>query len=138
MHTVTKNFDISQHLQESCATIEAWFRQQWRQFRPPIYGSMDLRNAGFRLAPVDTILFPAGFNNLNPQGMPLYVQATQATIAEIGPDITRILLIPERHTCNPFYFESVAVLQEILLQAGFEVRIGSLNPELTQPQEYPL
>lgn len=138
MHSVTRNFTISQQLQESCATIESWFRQQWQQFKPPIYGSMDLRNAGFKLAPVDTNLFPAGFNNLNPQGMPLYVQAMQATIAEIGPDITRILLIPESHTRNPFYFESVAVLQDILLQAGFEVRIGSLNPELTQAQDYTL
>jgi glutamate--cysteine ligase len=28
--------------------------------------SVDLRNAGFKLAPVDTNLFPGGFNNLNP------------------------------------------------------------------------
>lgn len=138
MSTAATQFDISQHLQQSCAAIEAWFRKQWQQYRPPIYGSMDLRNAGFKLAPVDTNLFPAGFNNLNPDGMPLYVQAMQATIAEIGPDITRILLIPESHTRNPFYFESVAVLQDILLQAGFEVRIGSLNPEITEAQVYPL
>lgn len=138
MRTTIDNFNISQKLQESCAAIEAWFRQQWLQSRPPIYGSMDLRNAGFKLAPVDTNLFPAGFNNLNPQGLPLYVQAMQATIAEIGPDITRILLIPESHTRNQLYFESVAVLQDILLQSGFEVRIGTLNPELKEAQEYSL
>ena len=137
MPTVT-TVDISQQLQQSCATIETWFRQQWQQCHPPIYGSMDLRNAGFKIAPVDTNLFPAGFNNLNPQNMALYVQAMQATIAEIAPDLTRLLLIPESHTRNRFYFESVAVLQDILLQAGFEVRIGSLNPEIAQPQEYTL
>lgn len=136
MRTVTMNFDISRYLQDSCAAIESWFRQQWLQSQPPIYGSMDLRNAGFKLAPVDTNLFPAGFNNLNPSGMPLYVQAMQATIAEIGPEISRILLIPENHTRNLFYLESLAVLQDILLQAGFEVRIGSVNPELSQPQEF--
>ena len=32
----------------------------------PFYASVDLRNAGFKLAPVDTNLFPGGFNNLNP------------------------------------------------------------------------
>ncbi len=126
--------NISQYLQRHSASIEAWFRKQWQLSRPPIYGSMDLRNAGFKLAPVDTNLFPAGFNNLNPNGMPLYVQAMQATIAEICPQITRILLIPESHTRNPFYFESVAILQEILLQAGFEVRIGSINPQLTKTE----
>lgn len=135
MRTAAVHFDISQHLQSTCAAIEAWFRLQWQQAEPPIYGSMDIRNAGFKLAPVDTNLFPAGFNNLNPAGMPLYVQAMQATIAEIGPEITRILLVPESHSRNLYYFESVAVLQDILLQAGFEVRIGSLNPEVTEPQE---
>jgi glutamate--cysteine ligase len=137
--SLSKNkFDISHHLHESCAPIEAWFRQQWLQSKPPIYSSMDIRNAGFKLAPVDTNLFPAGFNNLNPHSMPLYVQAMQATIAEIGPDITRILLIPESHTRNPFYFESVGILEQILLQAGFEVRIGSLNPEITTAQPFTL
>ncbi len=127
-------FNICDYIQKSCASVEAWFRQQWSKSQPPIYGSMDLRNAGFKIAPVDTNLFPAGFNNLNIHEMPLYVQAMQATIAEIAPDITRLLLIPESHTRNPFYFESIGVLQEILLQSGFEVRIGSINPEVTGTQ----
>jgi glutamate--cysteine ligase len=132
------SFDISQYLEKHGTPIEAWFRRQWQQYRPPIYGSMDIRNAGFKLAPVDTNLFPAGFNNLPPSGMPLYVQAMQAAIAEIGPSITRLLLIPESHTRNPFYFDSVAVLQDILVQAGFEVRIGSLNPAIEQVHTYSL
>ena len=33
--------------------------------------SVDLRNAGFKLAPVDTNLFPGGFNNLNQDFLPL-------------------------------------------------------------------
>lgn len=129
---------ISQYLQDHHAIIEAWFRQQWQHLPPPIYASMDLRNAGFKLVPVDTNLFPAGFNNLNPDGMPLYVQAMQAAFAESCPEATHVILVPESHTRNPFYFESVAVLQEILLQAGLEVRIGSINLDLTQPQEFNL
>ncbi|HEY0914326.1 MAG TPA: glutamate--cysteine ligase, partial [Solimonas sp.] len=38
--------------------IEAWFRSQWQKHKPPFYSSVDLRNAGFKLAPVDTNLFP--------------------------------------------------------------------------------
>ncbi len=138
MIKTTLDFDISHYLQEQAAEIEAWFRKQWQVNHPPIYGSMDIRNAGFKLAPVDTNLFPAGFNNLNPEGIPLYVQAMQATIAELCPQITRLLLIPESHTRNPFYFESLAILHEILIQSGFEVRIGSINPELTRSHEISL
>jgi glutamate--cysteine ligase len=136
MGEVITQTDISYYLKESCSVVEAWFRQQWQKTLPPIYGSMDIRNAGFKIAPVDTNLFPAGFNNLDPKGMPLYVQAMQATIAEICPEITKILLIPESHTRNFPYFESVTVLRDILSQAGFEVCIGSLNPEITETQEY--
>lgn len=118
--------------------IESWFRQQWLKTPPLFYASVDLRNAGFKLAPVDTNLFPAGFNNLNPQYLSLYVQAVEATIAEICPDVTRLLLIPESHSRNTFYFESVAMLCDILRHAGFLVHIASLNPEVTEPQEVSL
>jgi glutamate--cysteine ligase len=45
-----------------------------------LFGSVDLRNAGFKLAPVDTNLFPGGFNNLNPAFLPLCVQAAMSAI----------------------------------------------------------
>ncbi len=119
---------------ERQADIEKWFREQWRETPPPIYGSVDLRNAGFKLAAVDTNLFPAGFNNLNPAFMPLCIQAASTTLSEICPDATNLLLIPESHSRNRFYFESLGVLYEILSRAGYVVRIGSLDPELTKPR----
>ena len=33
--------------------IEQWFSDQWQRSPAPVYGSVDLRNAGFKLAPVD-------------------------------------------------------------------------------------
>ena len=107
--------------------IETWFHKQWLKTPPLFYTSVDLRNSGFKIAPVDTNLFPAGFNNLNPNYMSFYIQAVQATVAEICPDVTRLLLIPEDHSRNIYYLESLAFLVEILKQAGFEVKIGSLD-----------
>ena len=120
-------------------SIETWFRQQWLKTPPPFYTSVDLRNSRFKIAPVDTNLFPAGFNNLNINYMPLYIQAVQATIAEICPDITRLLLIPESHSRNIYYLESLAALMKILKKAGFDVRIGSLDKSSADPiiQELP-
>ncbi len=118
--------------------IESWFRGQWQLTPPTFYGSVDLRNAGFKLAPVDTNLFPAGFNNLNPEMMALCVQAVQSTMAEKCPSATRLLLIPESHTRNIFYFENLATLSEILKRAGFDVRIASLIPDLKEPLQQTL
>ncbi len=112
--------------------IEHWFRAQWQEHRVPIYASVDLRNSGFKLAPVDTNLFPGGFNNLNPDFLPLCVLAAQSAIEKICPDARGVLLIPENHTRNMFYLQNVAKLVTILRSAGVNVRIGTLLPEITE------
>lgn len=117
--------------------IEHWFRQQWQKTPAPITSSVDLRNEGFRLAPVDTNLFPAGFNNLNPTFLPLCIQAAQSSIVERMPGCTKILIIPENHTRNTFYFDSLVTMVNIFSKAGFEVRIGSLLESLEAPQAIP-
>ena len=126
--------DIESHLLTHQAEIEAWFRSQWVKTPAPFYASVDLRNSGFKLAPVDTNLFPAGFNNLNEAFMPLCIQAAQAAVERVCPDAAKILLIPESHTRNTYYMESVATLAEILRKGGFEVRIASLMEDLDLPQ----
>ncbi len=129
---------IEGHLLERQTAIETWFRREWVKTQAPFYTSVDLRNAGFKLAPVDTNLFPAGFNNLNPAFMPLCIQAMQAAVEHVCPTAGQIILVPENHTRNSFYMESLATLQEILHKAGFEVRIGSLLEDIKLPLELSL
>ncbi len=117
---------LETHFLDHQPRIEAWFRNQWLRTPAPVYASVDLRNAGFKLAPVDTNLFPAGFNNLNPAFEPLCIQAMQSAIERSCPTAARVLLIGESHTRNPYYLESLATLRDLLLRAGFEVRTGVL------------
>ena len=125
--------ELEKKILDSMPTIERWFRGQWSENVLPFYTSVDLRNSGFKLAPVDTNLFPGGFNNLNPEFMPLCVQAAMLAVQKICPDKQRFLLIPENHTRNLFYLTNVAAIQKILTRAGLDVRIGSLLPEITSP-----
>jgi glutamate--cysteine ligase len=125
-------------LLEKAADIEAWFRAQWLKTSPPFYSSVDLRNAGFKLAPVDTNLFPGGFNNLNPAFEALCVQALQTAIARVCPTAKGILLVPENHTRNKFYLENVATLFGLIQKAGYRVHIGTLIPDITEPTEITL
>lgn len=117
------------------AAIETWFRQKWKETPAPLTSSVDLRHAGFKLAPVDTNLFPAGFNNLNREFLPLCIQAVQSVLSEYRPNCTRVLILPENHTRNKFYLQSLNVLRTIFAKAGFVVRIGSLDPELKTATE---
>lgn len=129
---------IERHLLERQPQIEGWLRSHWLETPAPFYCSVDLRNAGFKLAPVDTNLFPAGYNNLNPAFMPLCIQAVQSAIERVCPAAAKVLLIPESHTRNTFYMESVATLADIIRKAGFEVRVGSLLDELREPADIAL
>ncbi|THF62001.1 glutamate--cysteine ligase [Pseudothauera rhizosphaerae] len=118
---------------DKATEIEQWMRVQWQDHLPPFYGSTDLRNSGFKLAPVDLNLFPGGFNNLNDAFLPLCVQAAQSAIERLCPDASRLLLIPENHTRNQFYLQNVAKLVSILRLTGLKVRIGSLLPDIVEP-----
>ncbi|MGB5280836.1 MAG: glutamate--cysteine ligase, partial [Arenicellales bacterium] len=121
--------DLETHILTNQTEIEHWFRTQWLSYRAPFYSSVDLRNAGFKVAPVDTNLFPAGFNNLNSAFLPLCVQAVQAAIEHLCPKARRLIIVPESHTRNEFYLESLATLQGIIEKAGLEVRIGHIDQE---------
>ena len=119
--------ELEQRILESMPAIERWFRLEWMEHTPPFYTAVDVRNAGFKLAPVDTNLFPGGFNNLTPQMLPLAVQAAMAAIEKICPEAKNLLLIPERDTRNTFYLMNVQRLMQIFTQAGLNVRLGSLD-----------
>jgi len=119
-------------IHRSC-DIEQWFRSQWLENQAPFYGSVDLRNSGFKLAPVDMNLFPGGFNNLNPDFAPLAIQAASIAIEKVCPEAKRVLIIPEKHTRNMFYLKNLYQLKEILKNSGLEVRIGSVDTSILEP-----
>lgn len=129
---------LEKKLLEEMPNIEHWFRTQWLEYAAPFYASVDLRNAGFKLAPVDTNLFPAGFNNLNPEFLSLSVQAAQVAVEKVCPEAHRLLIIPENHTRNTYYLRNVVALVNIMKHAGLDVRVGSISPEITEPTIFEL
>jgi glutamate--cysteine ligase len=122
--------ELEQRVLDATPTIERWFRLEWMEHTPPFYSSVDIRNAGFKLAPVDTNLYPGGWNNLTPAMLPLAVQAAMAAIEKICPEARNLLLIPENHTRNTFYLSNLAQLRRIFHLAGLNVRIGSIDPAI--------
>jgi glutamate--cysteine ligase len=125
--------ELEQRILESMPAIERWFRLEWMEHTPPFYTSVDVRNAGFKLAPVDTNLYPGGWNNLTPEMLPLAVQSAMAAIEKICPEAKNLLVIPENHTRNTFYLANVAQLKRIFHMAGLNVRIGSISADIKAP-----
>ncbi|MCU4121660.1 glutamate--cysteine ligase [Variovorax sp. N23] len=130
--------ELEQRVLDSTPAIERWFRLEWMEHTPPFYSSVDIRNAGFKLAPVDTNLFPGGWNNLTQQMLPLAVQAAQAAIEKICPEARNLLVIPENHSRNTFYLANIAQLVRIFHMAGLNVRVGSIDPAIKSPKKIEL
>ncbi len=127
--------ELEQRILDSMPAIERWFRLEWMEHTPVFYTSVDVRNAGFKLAPVDTNLYPSGWNNLTPAMLPLAVQAAMVAIEKICPEAKNLLLIPENNSnnaSNTFYLSSIAQLRRVFHMAGLNVRIGSIDPEIKE------
>ncbi|GAA6143767.1 glutamate--cysteine ligase [Hydrogenophaga sp. 5NK40-0174] len=124
--------ELEQRILESTPVIERWFRLEWMEHTPPFYSSVDVRNAGFKLVPVDTNLFPDGWHNLTPEMLPLAVQAAMAAIEKICPEAKNLLLIPD-NASDQEHLRNLLQLQRIFYQAGLTVRLGSLSNEVNEP-----
>jgi len=109
--------------------INDWMNTQLHPERLPLYASVDIRNAGFKMAVVDTNLFPAGFNNLCKLALPKAAETLKKTILSRVNDCQSILLIIEEHTRNTWYLENVYVLESLIKEAGFKVTIASFLQE---------
>ena len=122
--------ELEQRILDATPVIERWFRLEWMEHTPPLYCSVDIRNAGFKLAPVDTNLYPDGWHNLSADVLPLAVQAAQAAIEKICPEARNLMIVPENGKPGSFYLASLARLQEIFRMAGLNVRFGSIDPAI--------
>lgn len=91
----------------------------------PFYTSIDIRDAGFKLAPVDANLFPAGFNNICPEDLfhakPI---AEKLLIQHLGRIPKTIVILPEAHTKNRYYIDNLIALSGIFQSLDIRVEIG--------------
>ncbi|OED35381.1 glutamate--cysteine ligase [PVC group bacterium (ex Bugula neritina AB1)] len=89
----------------------------------PFCSSVDIRDAGFKVAVVDTNLFPAGFNNLCEESLTKASLVLRKILLSKGNESRTVLIVAEAHTRNLWYLENVFSLRSIVLQAGYDVKI---------------
>lgn len=120
--------DLTQKLEENRELISEWMAKKRSEVPIPIYGSVDIRDAGWKVAVVDANHFPAGFNNTSPEDEPHLAALLRNHIKRKHEGCTWVHLYPESHTRNPGYVENVATIKRLIESAGFRCTVGS--PEL--------
>jgi glutamate--cysteine ligase len=117
-----------------------WFDQKFKTYPAAFYCSVDIRDSGEKVAPVDCNLFPAGFNNIcevDLEHAPIHFKQQIEKMA-VNKNLKvpeKILIVPENHTENKFYLENLYYLKNILEEAGFEVAFGRYSDD---PASYDL
>lgn len=115
---------IHQALVENQERALQWFRDQSSGLSWTVYSSFDIRNSGYKVAPVDANIFPAGFNNICGQDFDHAVELMGSFLKQHYSGAKCIALITEEHTNNAFYWQNVWTLSEIIRNAGKEVRVA--------------
>lgn len=118
----------TQLLEEKRGQIMQWFVEKRAQVPLPIYGSVDIRDADWKVAVVDANHFPAGFNNISAEDEPLMSKLLREHINKIHDGCSWVHLYPESHTRNQAYAENVLTIKRLLEDGGFRCTVGS--PEL--------
>ena len=91
---------MSDHLEANRELITAWMEKKRSEVPIPFYGSVDVRDAGWKIAVVDANHFPAGFNNIADQDLPSISQLMGTHIKRNYGECSWIHLYPEAHTRN--------------------------------------
>ena len=119
---------LSEKLEKNRETIKQWMAQRRSEVPIPIYGSVDIRDAGWKIAVVDANHFPAGFNNISFEDEPHLSALLKNHINRKHSECKWVHLYPESHTRNPGYIENLATLKRLIENADFKCTVGS--PEL--------
>jgi glutamate--cysteine ligase len=116
---------IHKRLVERRSAVDQWFIEKSQGLDFPIYCSVDIRDAGMKLASVDANIFPAGFNNIcdiDQENAKILFKKYLKT--HYPKAYSKILLLTEEHTSNKYYWENVRTLRDLISDSDCEVRVA--------------
>jgi glutamate--cysteine ligase len=121
--------DLNSKITKNKDKLDLWIKDQINKVFIPLYTSVDLRISEHKIVPVDTNVFPAGFNNLSDTFRNRASSLFKDYFDREYPKMNSILIIPELHTRNTFYWENISVLKSILEDVGYRVEVGIISDD---------
>ena len=106
--------------------VDEWFAAQYKHIEPLFYSSVDIRDSGYKIAPVDTNVFPAGFNNLQTHEYGHASKLIDQYLSRYKKSAT-VLIITENHTRNIYYTQNIDTLKILIEGTGREVEVCALQ-----------
>ena len=126
--------DFNDLLESKRQEITDWMNLKRSEIPIPIYGSVDVRDAGWKIAVVDANHFPAGFNNVASEDEKHLAALLKNHIKRRDESCSWVHLYPESHTRNAAYVENLTTLQRLIERAGFRCAQSDLRNWLNMAQ----
>ncbi len=105
--------------------LSDWFLAKAGNSAYPIYSSYDIRDSGYKITAVDANIYPAGFNNIcKTDKSKAAARFARYITHHFEGDRSRIMLVTEKHTKNPFYWDNVAAIKGHLESSGRKVLLA--------------
>ncbi|HIC22915.1 MAG TPA: glutamate--cysteine ligase, partial [Planctomycetes bacterium] len=117
--------ELTPHLESKREELSSWFAEERARLPMPFYASVDIRDAGWKVAAVDANAYPAGFNNVSENQRIHLSEHLLSWISAEHPNVEWLHIWPESHTRNKGYVENLLVLRQMLASGGFRVTVGS-------------
>ena len=113
----------------------SWFDQKKENLFFPFYSSFDIRDSGYKVAPVDANIFPAGFNNICDIDLSNIPSIVQKYIHKNYGAIKTLILLTEEHTKNMYYWDNITTLKKVLNTVAEKVIICVPGKTIQEPIE---
>lgn len=126
---------IHKKIVKNMDSIMDWFQQKKQGLNFPLYSSFDLRDSGYKIAPVDANIFPAGFNNICQTDKEHSAELLEGFLNNHYQKNKNILLITEEHTNNPYYWENVHTIYDMVKNSGRNIMVALPHEQSSQPIE---
>ena len=85
--------DITALLESKRELITNWMSAKRKEVPIPIYGSVDIRDAGWKVGVVDANHFPAGFNNVAKEDLDALSNLFKTHITRTQPNCTWVHIV---------------------------------------------
>ncbi len=116
---------LHEHICNNYEDVQNWFKAKSKNLAFPFYSSYDLREANYKVAPVDANIFPAGFNNICQVDKDSAIEKVKNYFQDHYPKVSgAVALVTEAHTKNAYYWQNIITISGFLKEAGLEVKVA--------------
>lgn len=110
--------------------ISLWFEKHLKKISPPLLTTITVRDSGAKISPFDFQLFPIGLNNLcktDLKYIPTLIKGYFKQFEAGSKKIKKVMVLATAENSNPFYYEHLHVLEQLLKKSKLQVQIATLE-----------